>query len=454
MKKIILIIGDVAMCYTALVLTLALRYRDAFTPLVWHEHVIPFTVIFAAWIAVFYINNLYALSSAKNSSIFYSVLATSMAVNIAIAMLFFYLAPDRFIDVRPKTNLALHLIFSTVLLIGWRNLFNRVARAANLAANILIIADTPKVAALSKELTAHPQYGYRLCGVIIENEPSPLSPNASLYWDLSSVDSIPGRCKKNNIRTIILGTDAQRIPGLSEALMSAVRAGIAIESWNSFYERMTGKVHVATLDHEWFFHHMTKEKKLYLSAKRVIDVMLVLIVLTVTFPLLPLFWAAIKLEDPGSGFFTQNRMGMNGKSFLAIKLRTMRKNAEQNGPQWALPNDPRVTAIGKFLRKTRIDEIPQLLNILRGEMSFVGPRPERPEFVAQLSKNIPFYNERHLVKPGLTGWAQINFPYGSSEEDALEKLQYDLYYIKKRSITLDFAILLKTIRIIFSGSGQ
>jgi lipopolysaccharide/colanic/teichoic acid biosynthesis glycosyltransferase len=163
---------------------------------------------------------------------------------------------------------------------------------------------------------------------------------------------------------------------------------------------------------------------------------------------------AVKMGSRGSFFFMQQRTGRYGGKFMAVKLRSMYVNSESSGPQWAQKNDPRVTKVGKFMRKTRIDEIPQLINILRGEMSFIGPRPERPEFIEKLEKKIPFYNERLLVKPGLTGWAQINFPYGASEADALQKLQYDLYYIKNRSFLLDLSILLKTVKTVLSGGGQ
>ncbi len=170
---------------------------------------------------------------------------------------------------------------------------------------------------------------------------------------------------------------------------------------------------------------------------------------------MPFIILAIKIDSPGPFLFKQIRVGKNGKDFLAMKFRTMRQDAEKNGPQWALKDDPRVTRIGKFLRKFRIDEIPQLINVLKGEMSLIGPRPERPEFVSQLKKQIPFYEERLLVKPGLTGWAQVMGPaYGGSEKESLEKLQYDLFYIKNRSLGLDLSIALKTIKTILSRQGQ
>ena len=171
--------------------------------------------------------------------------------------------------------------------------------------------------------------------------------------------------------------------------------------------------------------------------------------------LTPFIALIIKLESPGPVIFRQIRTGKNGKDFLAMKFRSMVQDAEKNGAQWAVKNDARITKFGKFMRKTRLDEIPQLLNILRGEMSFVGPRPERPEFVKTLSEKIPFYRERLLVKPGLTGWAQLLGPaYGGSEAESLEKVKYDLYYIKNRSILLDISIILKTIKLVFTRRGQ
>jgi lipopolysaccharide/colanic/teichoic acid biosynthesis glycosyltransferase len=176
--------------------------------------------------------------------------------------------------------------------------------------------------------------------------------------------------------------------------------------------------------------------------------------LIISIPFLPILYAVVKLNSHGPFLFIQQRTGRHGKKFMAIKIRTMHKNAETNGPQWAQKNDPRVTRSGRLMRKIRVDEIPQLINVLRGEMSFIGPRPERPEFIEKLENKIPYYKERLLVKPGLTGWAQINFPYGASEEDALEKLQYDLYYIKNRSFVLDISILLKTVKTVLGGRGQ
>ena len=226
-------------------------------------------------------------------------------------------------------------------------------------------------------------------------------------------------------------------------------------SLDDFYESITKRVPLEIIDQFWFLENLQEGKKrFYDFGKRIVDIAASIIFGIIALILVPPVAILIILTSGFPVFFTQIRIGKNGKPFKAIKFRTMVQNAEKHGAQWATKNDPRVTAIGKFLRKSRIDEIPQLINILKGEMSFVGPRPERPEFVDKLKQEIPFYRERLLVKPGLTGWAQINYRYGASVYDAKTKLQYDLYYVKNRSLALDFGIILRTIKTVLSAIGQ
>ena len=189
------------------------------------------------------------------------------------------------------------------------------------------------------------------------------------------------------------------------------------------------------------------------AIKRTFDITASTLLLLATFPIMLATALLIYLEDRGPVFYRQIRVGKNWKLVNVLKFRSMRTDAEKNGAQWATTNDDRVTKIGRFIRKTRIDELPQMFNVLRGDMSFVGPRPERPEFVEQFSQSIPFYAERHRVKPGVTGWAQISYPYGASEKDTIEKLQYDLYYVKNYSIFLDLTILFQTAEVILWGKG-
>ncbi len=238
-------------------------------------------------------------------------------------------------------------------------------------------------------------------------------------------------------------------------VMNCKFSGIEVIDAPSFYEQITGKLLIENITPSWFIFsngfRMTSFLKLY---KRMIDIICSLIGLVLTLPLLPLIALLIKIDSRGPVFLRQIRVGEMDKPFMLFKFRTMRQDAEQStGAVWAQKDDPRITTLGKFLRKTRIDELPQLFNVLKGEMSIIGPRPERPEFVCELKKIIPYYSERHFVKPGITGWAQIRYPYGASVEDAIEKLRYDLYYIKNISLYLDMLIVIDTVKVMLFGRG-
>jgi len=231
-----------------------------------------------------------------------------------------------------------------------------------------------------------------------------------------------------------------------------VRDGVTLDEGDAFYENLTGKI-VAERLRLWrlVLADASRWARLYRRARRLLDVALASVIALLTSPLMLLTALAIKLESRGPVFYLQERVGLNNTTFRIIKFRSMRVDAEANGPVWAHEADSRVTRVGRWIRKRRVDELPQLFNIIRGEMSLIGPRPERPVFIKQLEQRIPYYSERHLVKPGLTGWAQVRYPYGASLEDAREKHQYDLYYIKNQSPMLDALILLETVRIVLFG---
>lgn len=240
-------------------------------------------------------------------------------------------------------------------------------------------------------------------------------------------------------------------------LMFAKFQGLKIFDFQFFYERVWGKVAVRFLSPGWFiFNHgfTIVHEKLSLRIKMILDFIGASFLLLCTFPVIFLAALAVCLDSRGGAFYKQERVGLGGKTFTIYKLRSMRMDAEAQGAQWAQKQDNRVTRIGRFLRLTRIDELPQLINVIRGDMSFVGPRPERPEFTSMLEKQIPYYNLRHLVKPGLTGWAQVAFSYGSSNEDSLQKLQYELFYIKNHSIWIDMLIVFKTFMVVLFGRGR
>jgi len=232
------------------------------------------------------------------------------------------------------------------------------------------------------------------------------------------------------------------------------RRGIRVESEAEFWERHLKRIDIANLDESWFEQlDQAPVRRVSIALARLGDIVTSILFLATTMPLMVLVALLVRLDSPGPILYRQERVGLGGKPFTLLKFRSMRANAEARGPAWAQQRDPRVTRVGSFMRRTRMDELPQLINILRGEMSFIGPRPERPHFVEQLAQAIPFYRERARVKPGLTGWAQVNYPYGASVEDARAKLSYDLYYVRNRSPLLDILILLSTVRVILFQEG-
>jgi sugar transferase (PEP-CTERM system associated) len=263
--------------------------------------------------------------------------------------------------------------------------------------------------------------------------------------------------RHNYIDEIVVAMDDRRRSFPMYQLLECRLQGVEVTELVTFLERETGKVRLDVLNPSWFiFSDGFRRGRLHSILERIFDVCASFILLLLALPIMILAVAAMLLEDGlrAAIFYRQVRVGRYGKNFAVLKFRSMREDAEREGkPVWATKNDSRVTRVGAFMRKTRIDELPQIINVLRGEMSFVGPRPERPEFVQQLSERIPYYRERHTLKPGITGWAQLCYPYGSSEQDALEKLQYDLFYIKNHTLIFYFAILLQTVEVILWRKG-
>jgi sugar transferase (PEP-CTERM system associated) len=256
-------------------------------------------------------------------------------------------------------------------------------------------------------------------------------------------------------RIVLADPGSESRADLAEALIDFKFRGVKIETAVDSFERLSRKIWLEGLSPEWLIlANGFRQSRLYLAGKRVCDIVLSLLLLVITFPIAVMVAVAIKLESPGPVIFKQERVGFRGRNFILYKFRSMRTDAEKDGPAWAQDNDSRVTRVGAFIRKARLDEIPQVFNVLRGDMSFIGPRPERPYFVDLLKSKIRFYELRHYVKPGITGWAQVMYRYGASVEDSYQKLQYDLYYAKNVSLGLDLLILLKTIKVVLAGEGR
>ena len=260
--------------------------------------------------------------------------------------------------------------------------------------------------------------------------------------------------QKLGIKKIVVALEDRRGSLPVEELLECRMRGIDVVEGETFYEHLTGKIIVEKIRPSWLiFHGGFSQSPFTLLTKRLIGIILSLVGLILSAPIALLVAILIKLDSPGPVLFVQERVGKDGRIFKLYKFRSMKIDAEKDVPKWAQKDDPRVTRVGKIIRKLRLDEIPQMWNVLKGDMSFVGPRPERPYFVQQLRKKIPFYDQRHRVQPGITGWAQICYPYGASEKDALEKLKYDLYYIKYMSTMFDLFIIFKTIQIVIFGKG-
>lgn len=455
-KKILLFTGDIALLYTALFITVWIRYYPNLSTTLWLRHVIPFTLLFIIWIFVFFINNLYAIERVKNDFKFYGQLIQILIINALIGFTFFYLSPEHITSLRPFRVLIFVITFFTFFIIIWRRIFYSLTVNKRLSNRVLFVGLNAESIELMTLIGNNPQWGYVPAAVIAFSGdpqlPESLSPDIARLKEIANLQQT---IREHAIQTIVL-VNQQQGPMLSQYLFESLNIGLSYFTFPVFYERLTGRVPVASLERDWFLENLLAgDKKFYEVGKRITDVIASILFGVIALPLIPFIALGVKLSSTGSLLFTQVRTGKGGKTFVAMKFRTMVADAEKNGPQWAQKHDTRITSFGKFLRKTRLDELPQFINILKGDMSFVGPRPERPEFVALLNERIPFYKERLLVQPGLSGWAQINFKYGDSVEDALTKLQYDLFYIKQRSFALDLSIIFKTIATVLRATlGQ
>jgi len=439
-KRIILLIGDITVLYASLWLVLLIRYGAKFDINIWQQHFIPFTIIYIIWLVVFFIAGLYDISLARNNIDFYSTLLRGLTINIGLAITFFYFLP--FFGITPKTNLFLNIAAFAILFTSWRQLYNYLVKSSALINNVLIIGKNKEIDQIIKIVENNPQLSYK---IIKQINPQ----------DIKTPFDILEMATSENIKTIITAIDPHQDARLVQSLYQCLPLKISFNDLPSFYEKILGKVPITSIGEIWFLENLTEDQKnFYEASKRILDMVGALVFGLISFCFYPFIILAIKLDSKGPIFYKQIRISQDGQIFKVIKFRSMVDEAEKGGAQWADQQDHRITRVGRFLRKTRIDEFPQFWNILIGQMSFIGPRPERIEFVQQLEKEIPYYQIRHIVKPGLTGWAQVNFHYGASVADSIEKLQYELYYIKHRSLILDLSILLRTIKIILQGGGR
>jgi sugar transferase (PEP-CTERM system associated) len=342
---------------------------------------------------------------------------------------------------------ALGLLIVTLALFGWRLGYGWLVQLPMLVERVYVVGTGERAQRLVQGLRQNPEIGVEIASWTGKLEGAVTRESVAAH--LMEV------VKKEKVHRVIVAMPDRRGTTPMQELLQLRMQGIKIEEATSWLEKISGKIEVESLYPSWLvFNEGFRRSAGFILIRRMLSIIISLIGLLLTLPLLPLIMLAVRLDSNGPVFYTQTRMGKGGRFFKVVKFRTMRQDAEaDSGPQWAGNHDPRVTRVGKFLRTTRLDEIPQLWCVLKGDMAFVGPRPERPEFIEWLSKEIPYYGVRHMVRPGITGWAQIKYKYGSTIEDALQKLQYDLYYIKNASIGLDLLIMFQTVKTVLLRRG-
>ena len=470
-KAILLAAGDAAIGLVALFSALLARHGgvpDSSLLNLW-RFAAPF--LLSLWLAGFVIFGLYDLRAAKNEPRFFEKLGRAIAFNFAVSALLFYLVPG--FGIRPLATLFLIFVILSVLMFVWRAASNALAVRLS-KERVLFLGLNEEVMELVRFLTENPQLGFVPAAAIPDGNGSrmvgiPDTPGLNVLAPGSDLD---GAVRAHAIDRIVASHGLTRTKALARSLFSVVPLGVAITDFPRFYESVRGRIPVSLLNEAWFIENLAGAKRpKYEFGKRILDLVLAVVFGAAALVLLPAIALAIAASThsalfgyrrrrarPGDGiiFFRQERVGKNGRRFNFLKFRSQVLGAERMGGEKNGDGgyDPRAYPLGIFLRKTYLDELPQIWNVIRGEMSFVGPRPERPEFVSELEREIPFYRMRELVLPGITGWAQINMETDASVSDAPLKLQYDLYYIKNRSLALDLAILLKTALKLLQRSGR
>ncbi|MFP4331306.1 MAG: sugar transferase [Spirochaetaceae bacterium] len=446
--KLTMFLGDVVLLYFSLGLVLFLRYGAAYLDQEYLEHLYPFTILFAFWVTTFYVMDLYNISAPFNHKHY----LYSMMVNVGVAVLFFYAFPG--LEISPKTNLALIAVVFTLFFYLWRFLVNRTMDTLGIRRPVVIVGSDNHARELAEKIRQNQRLGYRVAGIVRDEKDS----LPAWMWNdgvtvMNDMEELKVLARDERVHTIIVSD--QRFQSVYGELYDLIPLRINFFQLTSFWEAFDETIPIYATRQTWFLENFNRgPNKAYHFIKRLLDLLVALVILPPILLLCLITAVLVKLTSKGPAIYSQVRVGRNERDFTIYKFRSMVVDAEKHGAQWAGENDPRITPFGRFMRKTHLDELPQIVNVLRGDMSFIGPRPERPEFVHELSRNIPHYHLRHLVKPGLTGWAQVKYRYGSSEEDAATKLMYDLYYVKNVSFVLDFKIALKTILIILSKGGR
>jgi exopolysaccharide biosynthesis polyprenyl glycosylphosphotransferase len=423
----IIVLGDFISFFIAFIMLIVIRFKpEAYNSAV-NSHVLPFIVLYLCWVLIFYIFGLYDLLNIKPTIPYLKRWILALVSSFTLGMLLFYFVP--IFGISPKVNLVIQVIgFGISSFLFRRIIYNLFSKA--ITQPVILVGGSTYLAELEKTIASNPQIGLNTVGH---------------FQNVSEIN-----LDLRNIKNVVIILD-KKTETLDQNILDFYNKGVEIIDTAKAYEKYLHKIPVAYIDLSFIIENVNiKKYVIYAIITSIINIIFSLIILIISSPFLLIAVVLVYAHDRGPVFYTHERVGLGGKTFKLYKIRSMNIDAEKDGVKWTEHNDQRITPIGKIIRKLHIDEIPQMVNILKGDISLVGPRPERPEFVELLEKEIPYYSFRHIIRPGFTGWAQIKYRYANTSESSKEKFEYDLYYIKNRNIFLDFGIIIRTIQIIFT----
>ncbi len=452
-RALILIVGEAALITGAVVLGIWIRLGDD----TWflfsaQQGLLKTGVVTGISLLCLYYADLYNLRRvAEPGEMFVRLMQGLGSASIALALLYFWFPA---LMIGRGVFLVTSVLVIAVLSL-WRFLFTWFGRRLKARERLLLVGTGKGAVALARELfERRHELGVEIVGFI---DPDPLKVGSPVLNPgvVGTIEDIPSIARARDVDRVVVSLADARGKLPMDKLLDMKLEGVSFAHLASVYEEYTGKIAIENLRPSWLiFSSGFRKGPWHKGLKRALDIMVALVLFVLALPVMLIIGVAVRLTSHGKALYHQQRVGQHGRVFTVHKFRSMQQDAEtKTGPVWAATNDQRVTSIGRFLRRTRLDELPQLWNVLVGDMSLVGPRPERPEFVQQLTEQIPFYGQRHVIRPGLTGWAQVRYTYGASVEDAIEKLQYELFYIKHMSISFDLVIIFATIKTVILSGG-
>jgi exopolysaccharide biosynthesis polyprenyl glycosylphosphotransferase len=445
-KIAMLVMSDGAAMFTSFVFAIALGHQASFAPGLLCDYHWGFATFVLCTVIPFLIFDAYILHKTPFHFLYQTaVIGFCLFLSSLLSTFVFFF----FRDTVPRAVFILFYLFSFCLIVSFRYIIVRNIRSSAIW-RVLIVGDGKRSSEVAQLISSRDYLRTAVVGYVSDGPGN----NAQVTMPrLGSIRDLVTIAQKKDVDQVIVAT-VSIDDELMKLLLVCMQIKIKVSSFRNVIEEITGKVPIDHLNDNWFILELSRaDKRYFWYAKRSFDVAIACVGMSMALPLLPLVAVLIKLDSRGAVFYSQYRIGRGSRPFVVWKLRTMVVDADKNKVHWTTNNDDRITRVGNLIRKMRLDEVPQLINILKGEMSLIGPRPEAVSLVELYTKAIPYYPERHMVTPGITGWAQINYRYGNSIEDARQKLMYDFYYIKNRSIALDLMIFLRTIRIVLTGKG-